>query len=1580
MPESVAFQLVDLHDSGNELRLQWRRAPGSHARPVDAATVERIGQQVTALTEAAHYAGLERNVVSSSLHAPARPGLAAAQRALGETLYELLDGPDRALTRRLDDARRDGSTLHLVVRLRAPDLKALARHRALSWHLPMIAAPDGPLALAPDVTIAVQIGDAEIAARDTVPGGRLQVLFMASSPRDVQPVLDYEDEEERFLRELAPFVEERRLVLKVAEDGSLDELRRRLMRRSYDIIHLTGHGTVTDQGPRLVMEDANGDREDVSAEQLLKTLRAGRAMPRLLVLSSCHSADHRTDLPSLAAELIQDGVPCVVGWTRPVRDDVATDAAEVLYHRLCCGDLPTEAVARARRELHRDDQARPVPTHAWSTLELLATKLPGFAIDPNETPVRDPAPAPGALYRMLGSRMRVLDKGFVGRRRELQALGRVLRHGRWTPPGETERAVSGALVVGMKGQGKSCLVGRALERHQQDSGPLSLVVLHGTLDELQILDAFRTEAVRLGDEAAERLLDDSSRTAPRRIERLLRHHWRERPLVIVLDDFEQNLDVPGEGEARLAPLAAALLEVLLPACRDEQPKLLVTSTARFALPAPLAGLLAELPLGALDGASVRKLWLRGRSAELSGMGPAAWSQLSERLGRNARILGWARQLLAGKTPDEVRAVLAEAGTTLPVWQDQPIDEAKADELAAAFLRHMAFHDAAKKVGPDAMAFVERARVYEVPVPVEAFAGLTAGLAISLDRHVPALANLGLLEMGSEDGRSVYRVSPMVKPTFEAAEGERWHGAAAEYWWQAAAQGKIWSAPEVLQAWEHALAAKRQHVADAAADLLQSWLDRRGAYAHSAALGARHIAAFPDSVAGLNWAGYARFRAGDPRGGRRLLERAVELASSNPDIDGTGGRVAESLARVLASLGEYSAAARYFTEFIAAEEALYPDGSVRLGEHLHALGGVLLARGDLTGARTHLERSLAIEQKVLGTEDHPDVAASLHALAGVLLAQGELASARTRLERAIAIEQKVHGTEDHPDVAASLHELARVLLAQGDLTGARAHLERSLAIKRMVYGTQDHPEIATSLHELARVLLAQGDLVGARARLERALAIEHGVHGTEEHPAVAASLHELAGVLRAQGDLTGARAYLERSLDIKQMVHGTEDHPDVAASLHELARVLLAQGDLAGARARLERSLTIDQKVHGTEDHPAVATSLHTLAGVLLAQGDLAAARAHLERSLAIDQKVHGTEDHPNIALSLQVLGGVLFAQGDMVGARARFERSLEIAQKVHGTEDHPDVAGSLYALAGVLRAQGDLSGARARLERSLDIRQTFVGTKDHCDVAASLHALAGVLRDQGDLAGARTRLERSLAIERKVHSTDDHPDVAASLHALAGVLHAQGDLAGARAFLQRSLEIERKVHSTDDHPDVAASLHALAGVLHAQGDLTGARAFLERSLEIKRKVHGPDGHPDIAASLHALAGVLRAQGDLAGARTQFERSLEINRKVHDTEDHLDVATTYDGLGNCLRDLELLDESERAFFTALRIREKVLGSRDHYMYAETEFTLALLAAERGRDDEARELLQHAVAILQAQVPNHPILAALRDSDS
>jgi hypothetical protein len=103
MTQPIAFQVVDIHDSGTEVTVQWQGQPGAHAHPVETTVVERITHQVAALADAAHHTGRRRDIVPGVVQASA-PDLGPAQRALGETLYAMLDGPERALARRLGDA------------------------------------------------------------------------------------------------------------------------------------------------------------------------------------------------------------------------------------------------------------------------------------------------------------------------------------------------------------------------------------------------------------------------------------------------------------------------------------------------------------------------------------------------------------------------------------------------------------------------------------------------------------------------------------------------------------------------------------------------------------------------------------------------------------------------------------------------------------------------------------------------------------------------------------------------------------------------------------------------------------------------------------------------------------------------------------------------------------------------------------------------------------------------------------------------------------------------------------------------------------------------------------------------------------------------------------------------------------------------------------------------------------------------------------------------------------------------------------------------------------------------------------
>ena len=1384
--------LVDIHATNHEeqvtLSVRCPNLSKSTERVLDDAGLKEL------------QGGLDRLAKTERAHRD-RPqaGLPTQIAAHGKALYCLLDGPERVITSALEAATQSGSGLNLIIRLRGN----AHIHPGSNWRLELLHDDRGPLGCRNHVTITVQLGNRDAETAEVLGEGRLRYLFMAYSPIGVEPVLDYEGEEEAILRALAPAVQTGRATVEVVEDGSLSELERRLKSGRYDVVHLSGHGELRPDGPCLLMEDGFGGLERVGTERLFAVLERAQQMPRLVVLASCETADGRDDLASMTAGLVRRGVPAAVGWSRPVADTDATQAAKDLYDRLTAGASLPEAAAFARRKLEEVDRGRTRRTFGWATMHLVARAGLGFQLDVSAPPPPLQDPVPAEVYRFLGAgEMRVLQEGFVGRRRPLQQLGRILRDGR-----DDKHLRAGALILGMKGQGKSCLAGRAIDRHIQASGHVGLLVVHGSLDEVTLLERLRTLALERRDSEAEMILDNASEALEQRLERLLLGPWSRTPLIIVLDDFEQNLEVRSTKAARLKPAVARLLDVILPACRTGKPKVLITCTAVFELSTAFAEMLAEIELGPMEPADVKKLWTRGQQpvgtatqGDLERVSPVQWEELAARLGRNARVLDWARALIGGRKHAEVEELVRSAQRDLPDWRDGVLDEEKQANLAALFLFHAAIDRAQEKLPGNVRSFLDRARVYEIPVGAKAFEALAADLELELEHQLPALANLGLLEFGSFRGNRAYRVNPLVVPQLEGADVTQWHRHAAEYFSEEArTDSGGWPVDLVMQAWEHALAGRFEPIACGMGRLMQSHFYGKGLYRLNHELAERHYQAFPEEFFPTCWSGETALYVGE-------LSKSLRRFSSAEKIVEAGNVKPE-------------------------EETVF----------LHSFAGVLHAQGDLAGARQRLERSLEIEAKVHGTEEHPSVAASLHELARVLHAQGDLAGARQRLERSLEIQAKVHGTEEHPEVAASLHELARVLHAQGDLAAARQRLERSLEIKAKVHGTEEHPSVAASLHELAGVLHAQGDLAGARQRLERSLEIKAKVHGTEEHPEVAASLHELAGVFQAQGDLAGARQRLERSLEIKAKVHGTEEHPSVAASLHALAGVFQAQGDLAGARQRLERSLEIKAKVHGTEEHPSVAASLHELARVLHAQGDLAGARQRLERSLEIQAKVHGTEEHPEVAASLHELAGVLQAQGDLAGARQRLERSLEIEAKVHGTEEHPSVAASLHALAGVFQAQGDLAGARQRLERSLEIQAKVHGTEEHPSVAASLHALAGVFQAQGDLAGARQRLERSLEIQAKVHGTEEHPSVAASLHELAGVLKAQGDIPEAIAGYRRVLTIESKIYGTREHYSTAETEIVLGMLLVEVEDPQEGRELIIHGLTVLKR--DAPGHP-----------------------------------------------------------------------------------------------------------------------------------------
>ena len=110
---------------------------------------------------------------------------------------------------------------------------------------------------------------------------------------------------------------------------------------------------------------------------------------------------------------------------------------------------------------------------------------------------------------------------------------------------------------------------------------------------------------------------------------------------------------------------------------------------------------------------------------------------------------------------------------------------------------------------------------------------------------------------------------------------------------------------------------------------------------------------------------------------------------------------------------------------------------------------LRERGLYRQARPLAERGVALAEAALGP-DHVEVGSRRDNLGRVLLALGDLPGAREQFERALQISEAALGP-NHPTVGTRRGNLALVLHALGDLSGARDQSERALQISEAALG-------------------------------------------------------------------------------------------------------------------------------------------------------------------------------------------------------------------------------------------------------------------------------------------------------------------------------------------------------------------------------------------------------------------------------------------------------------------------------------------------------------------------------------------------
>ncbi|MCT7956416.1 CHAT domain-containing protein [Laspinema palackyanum] len=622
-------------------------------------------------------------------------------REMGQKLFCWLDGEGRWLSRAIEDCHQGGLIL------------AIATHQNLA-HLPWELLHDGTSFLvegANPVVVPVRWIERKTPPPPALEARPLQVLFMATSPETVEPVLDFEEEEARILAQ----TQEMAVQVRVEESGCVAELGKLWKRylQRFDIFHLTGHGDIQRQEPYypyFITETETGDRHDAFAPEFAEVFR--HRWPQLIFLSGCRTgqAGNQGTVLSMAETLIQEGARAVLGWGLPVLPTTATVAAAHLYQELAAGCSLGEGLGSTYRYLLQKEKVKD-----WHLLRLYVRgDCPGALVEPpGDYHWQPPQPPQEQFLDPLTHEVRVAtSEEFVGRRRYLQRYLRALK----------KPQSIGVLIYGIGGVGKSTVAARLLERMPE----YERIVIYRGLDKEKLINKLSPQT----NETELEILEGNLSLKQHLINCLQILNSQKQQLIFVLDDFEANLEPTAHGKPVLKKDAVKVLRDLLEAIAQSRGphRVIITCRYDFIFPDPtLNRRLYREPLAALRGEDLRKKCQRLESFKVdSGVDAGLQERAKKVADGNPRLL------------EELNKILQTSGLTIGeiTTQMQKAEEQfRVDILAEKLLNQQ---------DKDLREILRLGLVFEMPVPRSAFEELCSQIR-NRDTHISRAISLGLLE-------------------------------------------------------------------------------------------------------------------------------------------------------------------------------------------------------------------------------------------------------------------------------------------------------------------------------------------------------------------------------------------------------------------------------------------------------------------------------------------------------------------------------------------------------------------------------------------------------------------------------------------------------------------------------------------------------------------------------------------------------------------------------------------------------------------------------------------------------------------
>ncbi|MEA5515833.1 CHAT domain-containing protein, partial [Nodularia sp. UHCC 0506] len=715
----------------------------------------------------------------------------AQLRNIGCQLYSWLDGKEGWLRQALNAENHGTIYLDLIQTSEAQGLNPQTQKVALGLaHLPWELLHNGTVFLHKLLPVrAVKQQNNPVIPQQNRP---LRLLFMATSPEHpgIAP-LQFEQEEANILT----VRKGQTLALIVEESGSVAELGNLVQSYPadyFDVFHLTGHGVIytirqfggylplgrkiPDYTPCFITEDEVGGVQFTTVDDLAKAFR-GR-FPRVVFLSGCHTGQlaNNGTVPSMAQALVKAGVGVVLGWARPVFDRTGIIAAQALYQALATGATVEDAVRTAQQEMITQECSD------WHLLRIYRdTRQIQELVTPLLTRKRERLKftPPESEFLDENNIVKVASRGeFVGRRKALQRGMLALR--------ATSDHI-GVFLAGMGGLGKSSLAARLCTRVQSQRPNFQRVVLIGPVNEVGLINKLASKYERFAGVPA--LLNQPGISFKGRLQNFFEaiEETQDQPLLLVLDDFEQNIPQGNiaDGSLRMTAEAYEVLAALCAALAENQAESRLIVTCRYLKEDTLPP--HRLHLESLKGmgeADINKIyWQLDQDVRLQ----VRKQRLLTIADGNPRLLKWLVEIvqLPDLATDELLTKLE--GVQLKFREDI---------LAEVLLN--ALEDEEKK-------FLARLSVFRLPVTEEIIKNLsptpllrgeglqTSTLGVGGLGFLPKLISLSLVESATTYAQQIaeYRVTkilePLLQPILTEEEWQTTRQAATrqiyQTWWE-----------------------------------------------------------------------------------------------------------------------------------------------------------------------------------------------------------------------------------------------------------------------------------------------------------------------------------------------------------------------------------------------------------------------------------------------------------------------------------------------------------------------------------------------------------------------------------------------------------------------------------------------------------------------------------------------------------------------------------------------------------------------------------------------------------------------------